>query len=251
MQAHLVVVLRRDLDRTAVDLVAVPLRRDVGGGEQDEIAVRALHELHVVVAEQPGRAVGAHAIHERLLEIEEDFVADVIPRPSEESDRGQIRRLEESPRVRDDEEMPEALFVVLARDVAGARWIFGRPGLRPVALAAEHNLHDSGLPHRVLRVGERPVLDALIGSECRRIPHGDESRGRRRGIADRLGGTTVRPVGTKRAKRRRRERKREWRLAHPRSSRSSLSAPSGLEPEGAETARPDAGVVSAGAAEPA
>jgi hypothetical protein len=88
-----------------VDLVPVPLLRNLGRREEDQVSVRALgqEELDVVVAEQADLPVARHASDEVVLEPEEDAVVDVLPRMPEEPDRGGVGRADERLRIGNDE----------------------------------------------------------------------------------------------------------------------------------------------------
>src|SRR5215207_9170255 len=166
MEPNLVVVLRRDVDGPAVGRVLPPVGRPLRRREEDQVSVGPLHQLDVVVAEEPAGGVCGHARHELLLELEEEREIGVRARPAEEADDHRVGRVEERARIRHDEEMPVTLRIRLANEhvLRGPGQVV-YPGSGSLALVCEE------VPQRLLvssdldRIGEGLARYFLAGPQ--------------------------------------------------------------------------------------
>src|SRR6266508_816898 len=174
VEADLVVVPGGELYRAAVHLVPVPGLGNVWRREEDEVAVGPFgsHELDVVVAQQPGLAVAGHAFHQLVLEAEEDRMVYFFADAAEEADGRHVRRFDDRPRARHDQQMPPAHLVVLADNDVRRSVVSGlRPPPCQLALILEHVTHHVHLAGRVFGVGERPPGKDLLRSENGLVLH--------------------------------------------------------------------------------
>jgi len=153
--------------------VLPPVGRPFGRREEDEVSVGPLHQLDVVVAEEPANGIRGHARHELLLEVEQEREIGVRPRPAEEADDHWVGRVEKRARIRHDEEMPATLRVRLANEhVLRRPGQVVDPGSGSLALVCEE------VPQRLLvsfdvdRIGEGLARYCLAGAEFDLSRHG-------------------------------------------------------------------------------
>ena len=92
-------------------------------------------------------------------------MVDVVAWAAEEADGGEVLGLEEPPRVRDHDQVPVPLVVVLPDDVAARVDVDPLEGA--LALVEEHVPHHVDLAHRVGGVREGLVRKDLVRPEDR------------------------------------------------------------------------------------
>ena len=115
-----------------MEVVRAPTRGHSVRGAEDEVAVPAVRQLEVEVAEDERDVV--ERLDDPFLELVDRRVIDVVPRLAEESNRRQLGRFEERTSIRCADPGAQAGRVRLTHE--GAR-PFGR-GLEPAAREGAH-----------------------------------------------------------------------------------------------------------------